>query len=31
MIHAKINFTVQNSKPPKDYLTTNEHKALKEL
>ena len=29
-IHAKISFTLQNSKPPKDSLSKNEHKALKE-
>ena len=31
MIHVKISFTLQNSKPPKDYLSKDEHKALKEL
>ena len=30
-ICAKISFTLKNSKPPKDNLSKNEHKALKEL
>ena len=30
-IRAKISLTLQNSKPPKDNLSKNEHKALKEL
>ena len=29
-IHAKISLTLQNSKPPKDNLSKDEHKALKE-
>lgn len=30
-IHAKIGFTIPNSKPQKDTLSRNERKALKEL
>ena len=30
-IHAKIGFTIPNSKPQKDTLSRNESKALKEL
>ena len=31
MIHAKISFTLQNSKRPKDNLSKDERKALREL
>ena len=31
MIHAKVSLTLQNSKPPKDNLSKDERKALKEL
>ena len=30
-IRAKVSLTLQNSKPPKDNLSKDEHKALKEL
>ena len=30
-IFAKVSLTLQNSKPPKDNLPKDEHKALKEL
>ena len=30
-IHAKVSLTLQNSKPPKDNLSNDECKALKEL
>ena len=30
-IHAKVSLTIQNSKPPKDNLSKDEHKVLKEL
>ena len=30
-IHAKISFTLQNSKPPKNNLSADERKVLKEL
>ena len=30
-IFAKVSLTLQNSKPPKDNLSKDEHKALKEL
>ena len=30
-IRAKVSLTLQNSKPPKDNLYKDEHKALKEL
>ena len=30
-IRAKVSLTFQNSKPPKDNLPKDEHKALKEL
>ena len=31
MIRAKVSLTPQNSKPPKDNLSKDEHKVLKEL
>ena len=31
MIHVKVSLTLQNSKPPKNNLSKDEHKALKEL
>ena len=31
MIRAKVSLTLQNSKPPKDILSKDEHKALKKL
>ena len=30
-IHAKVSLTLQSSKPPKDNLSKDEHKALKEV
>ena len=31
MIRSKVSLTIQNSKPPKDNLSKDERKALKEL